>query len=262
MTTIFNLEPVAQPWHMIPTNALAYMDPVELLGLLEEMHFVRCSMSASESRLRDRFGACTAGNLFQDIEVFFSSYYVAAKNSLIGLKIDDRNTAMERVRFLLQEGLDLVAEPNDLRIIADDMHDLAKLIKELPTELPPVAERVSPASTELAGSAMERMIAEYIAVKAQYIGDLLFWDMGETFELYFGDAVIAAAAIGLRVDKGAPYCGRAVPTFFGPIGCLKSHTDRLLEKGHGVAITRLAKGRREVVRTIRPEMRVENETVR
>ena len=39
------------------------------------------------------------------------------------------------------------------------------------------------------------MMAQYLALKAQYPDALLFYRMGDFYELFFDDAVAAAAAI-------------------------------------------------------------------
>ena len=107
---------------------------------------------------------------------------------------------------------------------------------------------------------MTPMMEQYFEIKNQYKDHLLFYRLGDFYEMFFDDAVLASRELGLTLtgrDCGeaerAPMCGVPFHSSEGYIGTL-------IEKGYKVAICEqtedpaLAKGlvRREVVRIITP----------
>ena len=107
---------------------------------------------------------------------------------------------------------------------------------------------------------------QYHRMKAEHPGALLFFRMGDFYELFFEDAVTASRALDIALtsrskDKeGAPIPMCGVPYHAGP-----SYVGRLVKQGFRVALCeqmedpRTAKGvvRREVVRVITPGTQLE-----
>ena len=65
------------------------------------------------------------------------------------------------------------------------------------------------------------MMAQYLAIKAQNPGALLFYRMGDFYEMFFDDAVAAAAALDIALTKrgfhlGEPIAMCGVPGFALP----------------------------------------------
>ena len=104
------------------------------------------------------------------------------------------------------------------------------------------------------------MIKQYLQIKSQYPDSLLFFRMGDFFEMFFEDARIASKELDIALtsrDKGKkdsiPLCG--VPYFTA-----ETYISKLLKKGFKVALCdqvedpRFAKGivKREVVRVFTP----------
>jgi DNA mismatch repair protein MutS len=104
------------------------------------------------------------------------------------------------------------------------------------------------------------MIKQYLQVKSQYPDALLFFRLGDFYEMFFEDAQIASKELDIALtsrDKGqkdsVPLCG--VPHF-----AAETYISKLLQKGYKVALCdqvedpRLAKGivKREVVRVFTP----------
>ena len=113
---------------------------------------------------------------------------------------------------------------------------------------------------------MTPMMEQYFQVKEQYKDYLLFYRLGDFYEMFFDDAVLASRELELTLtgrDCGeaerAPMCGVPFHSSEGYIG-------RLIEKGYKVAICEQtedpaqAKGlvRREVVRVITPGTLIES----
>ncbi len=104
------------------------------------------------------------------------------------------------------------------------------------------------------------MIKQYLQIKSQYPDALLFFRMGDFYEMFFDDARIGSRELDIALtsrDKGqkdsVPLCG--VPYF-----AVESYISKLLQKGYKVALCdqvedpKLAKGivKREVVRVFTP----------
>ncbi len=104
------------------------------------------------------------------------------------------------------------------------------------------------------------MIKQYLQIKSQYPDAILFFRMGDFYEMFFEDAYIASKELDITLtsrDKGqkdsVPLCG--VPYFTA-----ETYISRLLQKGYKVALCdqvedpRFAKGivKREVVRVYTP----------
>ena len=113
---------------------------------------------------------------------------------------------------------------------------------------------------------MTPMMEQYFEIKKEYKDFLLFYRLGDFYEMFFDDAILASRELGLTLtgrDCGeaerAPMCGVPFHSAEGYIG-------ELIEKGYKVAICEqtedpaLAKGlvRREVVRIITPGTVMEN----
>ena len=113
---------------------------------------------------------------------------------------------------------------------------------------------------------MTPMMEQYFQVKEQYKDYLLFYRLGDFYEMFFDDAILASRELELTLtgrDCGeaerAPMCGVPFHSSEGYIG-------RLIEKGYKVAICEQtedpaeAKGlvRREVVRVITPGTLIES----
>ena len=112
---------------------------------------------------------------------------------------------------------------------------------------------------------MTPMMEQYFQIKEQYKDYLLFYRLGDFYEMFFDDAVLASRVLELTLtgrDCGeaerAPMCGVPFHSSEGYIG-------KLIEKGYKVAICEQtedpaqAKGlvRREVVRVITPGTLIE-----
>ncbi len=109
------------------------------------------------------------------------------------------------------------------------------------------------------------MMAQYLGIKAEYDAYLLFYRMGDFYELFFEDAVDAAAALDITLTKRGQHGGADIPMCGVPVHSADSYLARLIRAGFRVAICeqtedpaeakkRGAKAvvRREVVRVVTP----------
>lgn len=80
------------------------------------------------------------------------------------------------------------------------------------------------------------MMAQYLAIKAQAPGCLLFYRMGDFYELFFDDAVAAAATLDIALTKRGQHLGADIPMCGVPVHAAESYLARLIKGGHRVAI--------------------------
>ncbi|MEK0085459.1 DNA mismatch repair protein MutS [Benzoatithermus flavus] len=80
------------------------------------------------------------------------------------------------------------------------------------------------------------MIAQYQALKRAHPGALLFFRMGDFYELFFEDALVAAPALEIALTKRGRHAGEDIPMCGVPIHNAELYLHRLIRKGFKVAI--------------------------
>jgi len=80
------------------------------------------------------------------------------------------------------------------------------------------------------------MMAQYLAIKAANPGALLFYRMGDFYEMFFDDAVAAAAALDIALTKRGLHLGEDIPMCGVPIHAAEGYLLTLIRKGFRVAI--------------------------
>jgi len=86
-----------------------------------------------------------------------------------------------------------------------------------------------------AGSATP-MIAQYLEIKSANADCLLFYRMGDFYELFFEDAAIASRALGIALTKRGKHLGEDIPMCGVPIHAADDYLQRLIAQGHRVAV--------------------------
>src|SRR3954462_4592286 len=120
-------------------------------------------------------------------------------------------------------------------------------------EQPAEAARVTP------------MMEQYLEIKAANPGLLLFYRMGDFYELFFDDAEIASRALNIMLTKRGKHNGVDIPMCGVPVERSDDYLHRLIAQGHRVAVCEQmedpaaarARGnksvvRRDVVRLVTP----------
>ncbi|MDR3538307.1 MAG: DNA mismatch repair protein MutS [Acetobacteraceae bacterium] len=105
-------------------------------------------------------------------------------------------------------------------------------------------------------------MAQWFAAKADHPDALLFFRMGDFYELFFADAESAAAALDIALTHRGEHAGVPIPMCGVPQHAAEAYLARLIRRGFRVAIveqmedpkTRIGKApiRREVVRLVTP----------
>ncbi|ODT75583.1 MAG: DNA mismatch repair protein MutS [Pelagibacterium sp. SCN 64-44] len=87
-----------------------------------------------------------------------------------------------------------------------------------------------------APAALTPMMAQYFEIKAVNPGYLLFYRMGDFYELFFEDAEIASAALGIVLTKRGKHLGEDIQMCGVPIHAANDYLNKLIKLGHRVAI--------------------------
>src|SRR5262245_36173224 len=108
-------------------------------------------------------------------------------------------------------------------------------------------------------------MAQFLEIKAANPDSLLWYRMGDFYELFFDDAVAASQALGIVLTKRGKHQGQDIPMCGVPIHRADEYLQRLIRAGHRVAVCeqledpaearkRGAKAvvRRDVVRLVTP----------
>ncbi|HEU0062539.1 MAG TPA: DNA mismatch repair protein MutS [Hyphomicrobiaceae bacterium] len=79
-------------------------------------------------------------------------------------------------------------------------------------------------------------MAQFLEIKATHPDCLLFYRMGDFYELFFEDAVAAAAALGIVLTKRGKHLGADIPMCGVPIHRAEEYLHRLIKQGFRVAV--------------------------
>jgi DNA mismatch repair protein MutS len=80
------------------------------------------------------------------------------------------------------------------------------------------------------------MIAQYRELKAAYPGTFLFFRMGDFYELFFEDAIAAAPLLDIALTRRGRHQGEDIPMCGVPAHNAEPYIQKLIRKGHKVAI--------------------------
>ncbi len=80
------------------------------------------------------------------------------------------------------------------------------------------------------------MMAQYLKIKAAHPGALLFYRMGDFYEMFFDDAEAAAAALDIALTKRGTHLGQPIPMCGVPVHASEGYLLTLIRKGFRVAI--------------------------
>mgnify|MGYP006273107145 FL=1 len=109
------------------------------------------------------------------------------------------------------------------------------------------------------------MMAQYLEIKEAHPGALLFYRMGDFYEMFFDDAVAAAEALDIALTRRGVHAGEDIPMCGVPVHSAESYLLTLIRKGFRVAVCEQMEDpseakkrghkavvRREVVRLVTP----------
>ncbi len=88
----------------------------------------------------------------------------------------------------------------------------------------------------VAGSTLSPMMAQYMDIKEKHPDALLFFRMGDFYEMFFEDACAAAEALDIALTKRGKHLGKDVPMCGVPVHAADGHLQTLIRKGFRVAV--------------------------
>lgn len=114
-------------------------------------------------------------------------------------------------------------------------------------EIPPDEAASLPASKDAAesrvtpkapaeGERVTPMMAQYIEIKTANPGSLLFYRMGDFYELFFDDAEAASRTLGIVLTKRGKHQGEDIPMCGVPVERAEEYLNKLIAAGHRVAV--------------------------
>ncbi|MAY86256.1 MAG: DNA mismatch repair protein MutS [Pseudooceanicola sp.] len=80
------------------------------------------------------------------------------------------------------------------------------------------------------------MMAQYLEIKAAHADALLFYRMGDFYEMFFDDAVAAAQALDIALTKRGKHDGDDIPMCGVPVHAAEGYLLTLIRKGFRVAV--------------------------
>ena len=126
------------------------------------------------------------------------------------------------------------------------------------SEMPPAADIA-------AADGITPMMAQYLSIKSGHPDYLLFYRMGDFYELFFADAAKAAEALDIALTRRGKHLGEDIPMCGVPVATAEAYLEKLIRKGHRVAVCEQTEDpaeakkrgsksvvRREVVRLVTP----------
>jgi DNA mismatch repair protein MutS len=101
---------------------------------------------------------------------------------------------------------------------------------------PARAAKTAEKSTADGAARVTPMMEQYLEIKAANPGLLLFYRMGDFYELFFQDAEVASRALGIQLTKRGKHAGEDIPMCGVPVERADDYLHRLIAKGHRVAV--------------------------
>ena len=91
-------------------------------------------------------------------------------------------------------------------------------------------------ATEESRASATPMMEQYIEIKAANPDSMLFYRMGDFYELFFQDAVDASRALGITLTKRGQHMGQDIPMCGVPVHAADDYLQRLISLGFRVAV--------------------------
>ncbi len=99
--------------------------------------------------------------------------------------------------------------------------------------IPAPSDAAQPAE---AAARVTPMMEQYLEIKAANPGLLLFYRMGDFYELFFEDAEIASRTLGIMLTRRGKHQGMDIPMCGVPVERSDDYLHRLIAGGHRVAV--------------------------
>ncbi|MBS7696402.1 MULTISPECIES: DNA mismatch repair protein MutS [unclassified Chelatococcus] len=105
-----------------------------------------------------------------------------------------------------------------------------------PFEYKATPREVNKPGSAAADGRVTPMMAQYTEIKLAHPNCLLFYRMGDFYELFFEDAEIASRTLGIVLTKRGKHLGEDIPMCGVPVEKAEDYLQRLIAAGHRVAV--------------------------
>ena len=110
------------------------------------------------------------------------------------------------------------------------------------------------------------MMQQYLSIKADYPDTIVLYRMGDFYEVFYGDAELAARLLDITLTQRGKSNGEPIPMAGVPFHSIDQYLAKLVKLGHSVAMAEqigdpaTSKGpvERKVVRVVTPGTLVED----
>ena len=139
------------------------------------------------------------------------------------------------------------------------------------SDTPPLKNKVKSPAPAKPVAPPTPMMVQYFAIKEQAGDALLFYRMGDFYELFFDDAIAAADALHITLTKRGQHSGEDIPMCGVPFHAYEAYLAKLIRAGFKVAICEQMESpevakkrgsksvvRREIIRTVTPGTIIED----
>ena len=100
----------------------------------------------------------------------------------------------------------------------------------------PEPDDPAPPAAASPGAGATPSMAQYLEIKAANPDSILWYRMGDFYELFFEDAVVASAALGIVLTKRGKHLGEDIPMCGVPVVRADDYLQRLIRQGYRVAV--------------------------
>jgi DNA mismatch repair protein MutS len=97
-------------------------------------------------------------------------------------------------------------------------------------------DAASPVTGTRATADATPMMAQYLEIKAANADSLLFYRMGDFYELFFDDAAVASRALGIALTRRGKHQAEDIPMCGVPVHAADDYLQRLIAQGFRVAV--------------------------
>ena len=80
------------------------------------------------------------------------------------------------------------------------------------------------------------MMQQYLKIKAEHPEDLLFYRMGDFYELFYDDAILASEILGITLTARGKSAGKSIPMCGVPYHSADNYLSKLIRANKSVAI--------------------------
>ena len=80
------------------------------------------------------------------------------------------------------------------------------------------------------------MMMQYLLIKEEHSSDILFYRMGDFYEMFFEDAIIASSVLQITLTQRGSFQEKKIPMCGIPHHSVENYLGKLIQKGYRVAI--------------------------